>query len=405
MAHDPPTGAHPHTTSALPPAPTLLSPFPHKVLTVILAAASNNARVTCMRVNSIFYDVAVPHVHHTVKVFRGNGRGDEEDTFPLTGPHAAKLASHVRVLDVGEHLIGTCRHAHTYTSSFPRLHNMHTLRLRVRDTLDDGTDVFHVFEDVYEPRVCNLLPPLRPRTLVFRGTGTQTEKLGIIDDPERIMTRGPLSSVREVVVVFEPEVQIYDEGVEVACSLSRVKFAHPVKFTFVFWTKKRGDDWIPARLHHHVGDDYYDSEDSASAKSHLEAWWLSTLAFLDILFHQPTPEGGAPLLTMVNAGAIPSVHTVRWTLPSFTPEDTKLSRKELRGKLSIDERAIKLENRFKAWFDGACDARAPGDTYDGKPWDPATRDKVQSMRFLSMDEFLAEHNGDVFDEEELAGWR
>lgn len=407
MGHDQPTAAEGRTA---PSPPTLLWPFPLEVLAMILTAADADTCVTCLRVNSTFYDIVVPAVYHTVMVFRDEHsrrftgpRGNHP--FPLTTPRSAKLASYVRVFDVGPHQTRDCHDAFRLVPSFPSFPNVRTVRLRLRQDVDPfGKDRFHTDTSQSDPRPCSLLTRLRPRTLVIRAFGTQTAHRSIFDRPDRTISDSTLSSVREVVVVFESNGRVRTRGgFATIRSLAAATFPHAVKFTFIFWTERPGDAWYAS----HTRGFEQDSRDGymhpgmlADARRGRLTWSedsLSLVDFLSILFRQPLPDGGEPLLTIVNIGVY----------RQFRGE-LQLRLMVADGKLSDAECAAKMERRLKRWFDEACnalDAAFPGDSVYSDDWDPATRDKQHHMRFLSMEEFLATHNGDVFDDDELVGWR
>ncbi|WOO83782.1 uncharacterized protein LOC62_05G007305 [Vanrija pseudolonga] len=303
-------------------------------------------------------------VYHTVKIGHGLLAAP-----PLSTNTDA--ACYVHILDIGPTHWIDCEYLLKRQPSYPPpLPSLRTVRM------DSG--FCHSFQKGADRRNHAIVDSLRPRTLVLRGCMEGEHTFYSITAHEDLVFPPVLEAVDEVICVF-------DTGTQPSKWLNSVRtnkfrFSRPVKFTFVFWTKHRGDLWIPAH-----GD--------LAGKYGLAI----RLAFAVLLINQPIPEGGGPLFTIVNAGAIPSC----FAIPDGT---TTLASDEL----TVEERAVKFQAHLTAELNSVCDGRDEGHSFRGyggrSKWDPATRKKQHSMRFLSMDDFLAQDDGNTFDPDELSGW-
>lgn len=352
-----------------PGAPTL----PKELLIRILDLTDARTRATCLRVNAAFYAACIRKTYHTVKLYANDA------ALPLSGPHAAELAPYVRVLDVARHPASAC--AAVPSTYPPPMAKLDTLRLRI------GSYPYadHLHSDAgCEPGVCRIVSGLRANTLVLRDTVTEAMPGSLTNNPAKTLGDEAFSAVRHVVCVLTSGVTLESSSLFALYSVAMAAWRGPVRFTFVFWTDNRDEVWEPPRV----------ADESADRN---ESWWLSLGAFNYILLAYPVTEG--PLLTVVNAGAMRSGDTVADPINA-------LSDAELRDELSPAQRAIKFEERVRADFNEKCDDLDSGESVPAHgDWDPEMRGKLDHMRFLSMDKFLEEDNGDGFDEGELAGWR
>lgn len=337
--------------------------------------------MVCLRVNSAFYEAGVRRVYHAVKMFVEDPLWKPKPKLvllPLSGVHSAQLARHVRVLEVVPHAQADC--VPLSSGRFPPpLPSLRSLRLDLgrhydRDLLHtDRTGCFKdpTWHPLFHPLDCHVIASLHPRTFILRHTYTEDLTQGYLDDREGTIDSPMLASVHEAIVILDSETEVnYGCGIMITL-LSFFKWARPVKFVFVLWTEKRGMEWISET----VRDS--DREDGC------DPTWLQWEDFVPLLIKYPVPEG-EPLLTIVNGGAIPKRHGMP-------------------GNASTSA----IEAQLKAALNAECDARdaaVPGDEKYLEHWDRATRTKGEHVRALSMDEWLAGHNGDAFDEGELDGW-
>lgn len=286
-----PTQQHHHH-----PLPTeaRLSPFPLEVLERVLALAEARTRASSLRVNSLFYAAGVRAVYHTVKI--GHGLA----ALPLS--INTRPARHVHILDLGADHWLDCHYNPSYP---PPLPNLRTLRI--------GSNFCLSFKkDVDRGNYC-VVDKLRPRTLVLRSCtegGEQVFRSAI--GQEELVFPPVLDAVDEVVCVFDTATKLSMWLASVI--LHKFRFGSPVKFTFVFWTKRRGDQWLRA-------DSDFGRKDGLAFR----------VAFTALLITQLVPDGGGPLLTIVNAGAIPSCFAISGGTTTPSPNE-----------LTAEERAIQF---------------------------------------------------------------
>lgn len=318
----------------------------------MLDFADQTTRARCLRVNSAFYAAGVKQTYHTVKLFTR-----PDTTLPLSGARGSVLASYVRVVDVLPHSDVECR---LHVRELQGLPNLRTVRIR--------TNVYG--HSNYNQR-CVVPTHLRPHTLVLRDSPiTRRHVIGF--GPTILQNDLPATS--NVICVLDPARHVSDS------SLSNFTYkvllpSTPMSLTTVFWTPKRDEAWNP------MDTDIYDLDG---------AWRTALWLFVRVLIEHPVPDR-QPLLTIVNAGALSN------------PRDP------MQSTFTHEQRAAEFESSLKNTFNDQCNKIEDGSATfmpdSGGAWDPRTRDRLHNhLRFLTMDEFLAEHKGDAFDAHEMAGW-
>ncbi|WOO83779.1 uncharacterized protein LOC62_05G007302 [Vanrija pseudolonga] len=347
------------------PAPRL-SPFPQEILERILGHADQRTCVTCVRVNSAFYDACIRQVYTIVKMFPKS----RTVALPLSGQHATTLANYVWLLDISGDLNGSCIAAVRYPPPMP---NRRTIRLcaavsprlvKVNDSVWGG------------------ITQLRPHTLVTRDRAGAPNVSRVPGGPYPWFFKHG-TTVASVLQVCK-FVCVLDEGLSFSDStLCFLSHDMPVRslesFTFVFWTKSRNQPW------------HWSARNPGGPGN----WYPMFQVLIDLLLCQPATEG-RPLLTIVNAGAIPHLGFIGIPSVGGIPSET----------LTSQQRATKFETDLKGGFNYTCDYYEAGRQHMfAGGWHASIRDRQHHIRSLTMDEFLAEDNGEAFDEGELAGWR
>lgn len=294
---------------------------------------------------------------------------------PLSGPHATTLANYVRLLDISGDFNRSCIAAARYPPPMP---NLRTIRLCAgvspRLAVINGI----VWRGITWLRPHSLV--IRDRTgvpNVFRVPGGQTPSLLKFGTPVASVLK-----VGEFVSVLDKGLSFNDSTLPFLCEGMPVPTLE--SFTVVFWTKSRNEPWEW-------------SAHNCDARLRDTGWGPMFQKLVLLLLRQPASEG-RPLLTIVNAGAIPDLGGIgRASAGGISPAD-----------VTSEQRAMRFEIALKGMFNHICDQYEAGRRWWAAGewhWHASTRDKQHHIRFLTMDEFLAEDNGDSFDEDELVGWR
>lgn len=315
---------------------------------------------------------------------------------PFASPRADQLAAHVRVLELGVYPLSECQAGPGKVSPFPlSMPNLRTLRLNLH--CDGETDPLHSDLSANTPALCQMVHAT-PHKLVIHGIHSKFRFEPVLQSLRGTLPGHSLANVRELVYLFDPDIDVDRKGrrARLLEDWHQIPHSNPAKFTILLWTKNRGDPWIPAGAYHpqttglHIGRE--------QPRVNVILIW----SIFYVLFCHPAPEMGEPLITIVNVGAIPLLDASYMIGSMLNPQD-------LHDNFTVDERALKIEKLIRAHFERLCgpDNEASGGvlTHTIKP-DIALKSVKESMRFISMDEYLAEPGAlDAFDEDALAGWK
>ncbi|WOO83780.1 uncharacterized protein LOC62_05G007303 [Vanrija pseudolonga] len=370
--------------------PSALSPFPQEILERILSFAAPGARATSLRVNSAFYHAGVRSAYAFVKILPDTPR-------PFASPRADQLAAHVRTLELGVHPLSECQAGAGKAAPFPpSMPNLRTLRLNLR--CDGETDPLHSDLSADTPAPCGMLAA-SSRKIVIHGINVKIRSFQVLPSLRSTLPSHRLSEVRELVYVFDPDIDVEQRGHRrLLPDWREAPFSGPLRFTIVFWTKIRGELWVPVDTYRSQTNGSDDDGEQRITAARIDIHLVWSLFW--VLFCHPAPETGEPLITVVNAGAIPLHNTLKAIVTTLSPD-------ELRDEFTVDQRAPKIEKYIRAHFERLCEPYAIPDRWTHPiKRELALKSVKESMRFISMDEYLAEPGAlDAFDEDALAGWQ
>ncbi|WOO83771.1 uncharacterized protein LOC62_05G007294 [Vanrija pseudolonga] len=344
----------------------LIPPLPNEILAHVIGFLDTQSRARLLQVNSAFYALALVPTYTHLRLF-DHAIGDRAP-LPLQG-RAAVHATHVRLIDTCPHPTSACalplgynydsEHFLTYGLLGCALPHLRSLRLRLLTT--EWYD--NLLHRTFLGALCPALANLRPTTLVIRDATLLADEESLLADPAGTMPQQLIDAVEHLVVVLsdrcdESDVEGGSDAGEATMETDSPLIGQRMAAaTFVLMTDSRGERF--------------------RSPISLVRLWLSSF--------------------------VQRISANRFSKIRLTLVNTEAAREEpaAEGEPEPEPDGTAVDDSHESWFrkELARHCRTVGMD------DAVVARRQELVRFISMDEFLAEPGVlDVFEVDELDGW-